>query len=198
MRHLPYLLALILPLNPAFAQQKSEVRKPPKELIGSADLAKYDMRKNGIVNQPNGPFAAMIFDESALGTHFCILYYKSLGGPFDGEWDISERAWCSKKWGANITSLYWCPDGKCLYVGTNLVYGDGGVFRLDLLNKTYRKVYPPTDLQPSGKNDKIYVSDSEIVGVSGNSINLNVHFSKIVDDKEQPAGEQAVVIPLTK
>ena len=48
----------------------------------------------------------MIFDEDALAVHFCVIYYDHMGGPWDEKWDIAERAWCSKKWGADVTSLY--------------------------------------------------------------------------------------------
>jgi len=82
----------------------------------------------------DGPFAAMIFDEYALAIHACVLYYDNMGNPMNEKCWISERVWCDRKWGSDITSLFWCPNGKCLYIGTSLVYGDGGVFRLDLYN----------------------------------------------------------------
>jgi hypothetical protein len=174
---------------------QSEVEKGT--LLATSDLFRMDdVRKHRIIRQPNGPFAAMIFDEDALAIHLCVIYYDHMGGPINEKWDISERAWCSRKWGSDITSLYWCPNRKCLYIGTSLVYGDGGVFRLDLYNKKFTKIYPPSELSPTGKEGKKYVSSTEIIGATKDKLNIRVRFAEIVGNEERDLGEKTVFIPL--
>ena len=168
-----------------------------KNLIVTGELFRHkEIMNYRIIKQPNGPFAAMIFDEYALAIHVCILYYDNMGNPMNEKWWISERAWCDREWGSDITSLYWCPNGKCLYIGTSLVYGDGGVFRLDLYNKTFTRVYPPKDLLPIGKQDKRFVSSSEITEASRDNLKLIVEFAKIVGNEERFIEEKTVTIPL--
>ena len=167
-----------------------------KKLMSTVDLARRnEITKNRIIKQPNGPFAAMIFDEDALAIHTCVIYYENMGVPVEGKWSISERAWCSDKWGSDITSMYWCPDGKCLYVATSSVYGDGGVFKLDLYNKKSLKVYP------TATKSKKYVSATEIIGSGKDKLRLKVEFSEIVQEKgklpeERFVEEKEVTIPL--
>ena len=168
-----------------------------KKLIVTGELFRHKEIVNyRIIKQPNGPFAAMIFDEDALAIHVCIIYYDNMGNPINEKWSISERAWCNRKWGSDITSLYWCPSGKCLYIGTSLIYGDGGVFRLDLYNKTFTKIYPSKDLLPTGKQGKRYVSSSEIMEASKDNLKLKVEFSEIIGNEERPIEEKTVTIPL--
>jgi hypothetical protein len=168
-----------------------------KKLIVTGELFRHkEIVKYRIIKQPNGPFAAMIFDEDALAIYVCIIYYDNMGDPINEKWSISERVWCNGKWGSDITSLYWCPNGKCLYIGTSLVYGDGGVFRLDLYNKTFTKIYPSKDLLPTGKQGKRYVSSAEIMEASKDILKLRVEFSEIVGNEERPLEEKTVTIPL--
>lgn len=99
-------------------------------------------RQAVLFKQPNGPFAAMLFNEFAQGIHIGIIYHQQMGGPVDGNWWISERFWQEKPWNADITSFAWDETGKYIYIGTSEVYGDGGLFKLDLLKKTFVKLYP--------------------------------------------------------
>lgn len=167
-----------------------------KKLMTTVDLARRnEITKTRILKQPNGPFAAIVFDEDALAIHTCIIFYENMGVPVEGKWSISERAWCSDKWGSDITSMYWCPDGKCLYVATSSVYGDGGVFKLDLYNKKFVKVYPTAN-----KGSK-YVSATEILSSSKDKLRLKVEFSEIVEEKgklpeDRFVEEKEVTLPL--
>ena len=128
-------------------------------LISSKQINNLHERHGVIIKQPNGPFAAMLFNEFAQGIHLGIIYYQQMSNPADGKWWTSERFWQSKPWNACITSLAWSHDGKYLYVGTSEVYGDGGSFKLDLFNKTYSRLYPKTE------QDLKEVSSTEIVKI---------------------------------
>jgi hypothetical protein len=110
-----------------------------------------DIEKTGsrLIKQPNGPFAVMLFDEFALGKHIGVIYYDQMGSPMDEKWWISERFWQSREWGSDVKSICWSPNGRYLYVATSRVYGDGGVFRLNLRLKTAERVYPKTGIKDS-------------------------------------------------
>ena len=119
-----------------------------------------------------------------------------MGNPLNEKWTISDRAWCNGEWGSDITSLYWSPNGQCLYIATSIVYGDGGVFRLDLFNKKFMKIYPPTNLCPTGEENKKYVSSTEIIGAAQDKLKIRVSFSEIVGDEEHDLGEKVETISL--
>ena len=183
----------------ASAQTTSETKSPADQPIKYESITPiiYDsIAKDRIIKQPNGPFAAMIFDEYALGIHLCIIFYDQMGMPSNGKWSISDRTWCNEKWGSDITSIYWCPNGKRIYVGTSSVYGDGGVFRLDLYTKAFKKVYPSEDLLSTGKQGKRYVSSSEIVEASKTNLRLKVRFSEFVGNEERFVEEKTVTLPI--
>jgi hypothetical protein len=189
------LTALLLFLQ--YAVAASAQAEPEKEKPTVGELFRFDeVQHHRIIKQPNGPFAAIIFNEDALAIHACIIYYDNMGNPKNEKWDISERTWCSRKWGSDITSLYWCPNGKCLYIGTSLVYGDGGVFRLDLYSKKVTKVYPPANLNPTGKEGKKYVSSTEIIGAIKDKLKIKVGYAEIAGDTERDLGEKTETIPL--
>ena len=173
-------------------QAESETKK----LMTTVDLARRnEITKNRIIKQPNGPFAAIVFDEYALAIHTCVIFYENMGVPVEGKWSISERTWCSDKWGSDITSMYWSPDGKSLYLATSSIYGDGGVFKLNLYNKKFIKVYP------TAKKGSKYVSATEIIGSAKDGLTLKVEFSEIVEEKgklpeDRFVEEKEITLPL--
>jgi hypothetical protein len=120
-------------------------------LVSSQQLIDLKERQGVLFKQPNGPFAAMLFNEFAQGIHIGIIYHQQMGVPVDGNWWISYRFWQEKPWNADITSFAWDESGKYLYIGTSEVYGDGGLFKLDLYKKTFVKLYPKpkVDLEPA-------------------------------------------------
>jgi hypothetical protein len=136
--------------------------------ISSKQIKALTEGQGVIFRQPNGPFAVMLFNEFALGTHFGIIYYQQMGNPADEKWWISERFWQENPWNANITSLAWSHDGKYLYVGTSEVYGDGGLFKLYLFNKTYSRLYPKAE------QDLKNISSTEIIKIDNINDKLKV------------------------
>ncbi len=181
------------------AQTTSETKLPADQLMKYESITPIihdSITNNRIIKQPNGPFAAMIFDEFALGIHLCIIFYDQMGIPSNGKWSISDRAWCNEKWGSDITSIYWSPNGKCIYVGTGSIYGDGGVFRLDLYTKAFTKIYPSKGLLPTGKQGKRFVSSSEIVEASKDNLRLKVGFSEVTGNEVRFIEEKTVTVPI--
>ncbi len=139
-------------------------------LISPEQLKSLSETHGTIINQPNGPFALMLFNEFALGSHIGIIYYQQMANPAAGKWWISERFWQEKPWSDCVTSFVWGHDGKYLYVGTSEVYGNGGSFKLNLLEKTYTRLYP------KNSEDLKRISSTEILKIdnSNNSIIVQV------------------------
>ena len=97
----------------------------------------------GLFQQPGGPFAVMVFDEDALGVHVGVIYYQPMTNPKDGAWGITDRFWQETRWGSDVTSFAWGPDGDTLFVATGEVYGEACVFRLHLRERRAERFYPP-------------------------------------------------------
>jgi hypothetical protein len=139
-------------------------------LVSSKQIKTINEPHGILSKQPNGPFAAMLFNEFAQGTHIGIIYYKQMGSPADGRWWISERFWQGDPWSADITSFAWDRSGKYLFIGTSEVYGDGGLFRLDLYKKEYSRHYPKTD----GERKRDGITSTEIIEISQTNDKLKV------------------------
>jgi hypothetical protein len=152
---------------PAFAESST--------LVSFQQLSELKERQGVLVKQPNGPFAAMLFNEFAQGIHIGIIYYQQMGNPVDGKWWISNRFWQEKPWNADITSFAWDVSGKYLYIGTSEVYGDGGLFKLDLFKKSFIKLYPKpeTEIEP--------ILSTEIIELNQTNSKLKINVT-IVDE----------------
>ena len=95
---------------------------------------------NGIHHQPNGPFAIVLFCEDALGTYLSVIYIDPIGAsriPLTEiyRWNFNDRYWHEPVWGSDVTGFLWSKDGKKLLVSTHKVYGSGGLFELDLMQR---------------------------------------------------------------
>lgn len=138
------------------------------DLVTSQELRSHEDSKGVLYQQTNGPFAVMVFNEFALGEHIGVIYYSQMANPADGKWWISQRFWQARPWNEDVTSFAWDNNGKFLYVATSGVYGDGGLFRLDLHQKTYAR------LHPTKKEGLKEISSTEIVGIDQTSRTLDV------------------------
>jgi hypothetical protein len=102
--------------------------------------------KHGVHRQPNGPFAIILFCEDALGDHIGLIYFDRLGTPvsipFGEKWSLSDRMWQEELWSSDVTSYAWAPGGTRLFVGTGDIYGSGGLFEVDLKERSARQIAP--------------------------------------------------------
>jgi hypothetical protein len=144
-------------------------------LADSSNLAYLpDMEQESrIIHQPNGPFAIMVFDEAAQGKHIGVIYYDQMSVPMIGKWWIAERFWQDRLWGSDVKSIGWSPLGDYLYVATASVYGNGGVFKLDLKKKTSVKIFPDEGV---GKDDILHTKIVEIDS-KNNYLTIEVTFN---------------------
>ena len=131
--------------------------------INNAYLPKLTEESPQIFKQPNGPFAVMYFCEYAQGNYIGVIYYDRMKGPINSAWKISERIWQGSEWSSDVNNFAWSPSGKYLYVATADVYGNGGLFELNLLEKTSKTIFPL-------KEDEIKLKDRQYLSVYIKSI----------------------------
>jgi hypothetical protein len=102
--------------------------------------------KPGLYRQPTGPFAVLLFCEDAQASHAGIIYLENMRGPINGSWAISDRFWQEPQWAADVTAFVWSQDGKTLFISTAGIYGEVGVFRLQLLERRATRLFPTESL----------------------------------------------------
>jgi hypothetical protein len=156
LKHIAFLITVIIVFNFTFA---STVAAEDSHQISLKHRKDLNQKHGTIIKQPNGPFAVMLFNEFALGSHIGIIYYQQMANPAVGKWWISERFWQDKPWRDCVTSFAWSHDGRHLYVGTSEVYGDGGSFKINLFNKSYTRLYPKEEQDLKG------ISSTEILKI---------------------------------
>jgi hypothetical protein len=131
--------------------------------------------KGRLALQPNGPFAAAIFREDALGDYIGIIYWRAMGDPVAGKWRLEDRFWQTSEWSADVTSFAWAPSGKYLYVATGGMYGTGYVYRLDLSGRSAQVIFPPkSDLERASQGGDF---ESKIIGFDASRKVLKLQFS---------------------
>ena len=118
--------------------------------------------------QPNGNFLAFVFCDSALGSNLGIVLSR-LTNDTDttGAWGVDQRFWQNGPWVTDVTSFAWDPFSDRLYVATAEIYGDGGVFVLNLLNKKHERIYSIGEV------------DSEAVRYTAEKLQAESHFGFI-------------------
>ena len=133
----------------------------------------------GLYHQPGGgPFSVFLFCDDALGVNMGVVNSSGGAGPGPIElgptrewskWKVNDRFWQESAWATDITSLAWSPDLKSLYVGTQEVYGTGALYKLDLVNRTFRTLIPKPEWQlgpRAGYSTKITSMDQRTGNVS--------------------------------
>lgn len=102
------------------------------------------------------PFEVDIFCEDALGVYIGIIHRGIMGLPVSNGWTIEDRYWQVKDWSMDVKSLMQINDGKNLLISTSGIYGDAGIYLLDLSQKTWKKVFAPKEK----KSENIYILKS--------------------------------------
>lgn len=101
---------------------------------------------HGLHSQSNNDYSVFIFCDDALGTNIGIVLTKRGVSPVSSlqpnSWGITNRFWQDGPWCTDVQDVFWSPSGNFLYVATSGIYGDGGLFELDLLNREYARVFP--------------------------------------------------------
>ena len=105
---------------------------------------------HGLHAQPNdGPFSVFVFCDDAIGVNIGVILTEPGAGPgklkLEGtktwnKWSATERFWQDATWASDVTSFAWSPSYRYLYVTTSAIYGEGGIFKLDLKNKISSRI----------------------------------------------------------
>jgi hypothetical protein len=100
-----------------------------------------------IIKQPNGPFVVIFFNNYAHGYYIGVTWLDMMRGPGHGKgvWRMVDRFWQEAEWASDVTSFAWSADSRYLYVATHGVYGNGGLYRLDLYARQARLIYPSAE-----------------------------------------------------
>ena len=150
------LLALVvLYIAPSVAESGAKGRNGNERGQGTyLWIHKPDSCKRRVHLQPNGPFAVILFCEDAQGSHIGVIYYDQLSKPagakYEPKWGLSDRMWQVALWASDVTSFAWTPDRARLFVGTGNIYGSGGLFELDLKERSAKQIAPAGDLVSVG------------------------------------------------
>ena len=131
----------------------------------------------GLYPQPSGgPFSVFLFCDDALGMNIGVINTSGAAGPGKidlpppknwDRWDVNDRFWQERDWATDITSFGWSPDLKYLYVATSSVYGKGGLYKLDLIKRTYTRLLPERGKSQIAKHgyESLIISINEQTGV---------------------------------
>ncbi len=97
-----------------------------------------------LFRQPGGPFGVVVTpNATGYGTPMMVGYVAPLSPDSEtASWSRSNRWWRDSTWGGNVTSLCWSPDRRLLFVGTSSRGADGGLWALDLRQRTARRLAP--------------------------------------------------------
>jgi hypothetical protein len=132
----------------------------------------------GLYSQPpGGPFSVFLFCDDAQGINIGVVNTSAGAGPgaitlappmeWD-KWDVNNRFWQEPDWATDITSFAWTADLRYLYVATSYVYGTDGLYKLDLVKRSYTKLLP---LKAPSKYAKLFV----ITGIDKQSGTVTVN-----------------------
>lgn len=100
-----------------------------------------------------------------MGAYLGVVYRGRMGAAGNGKWHIGDRYWQNKQWSNDVRSFAILSATKAA-VSTSAVYGDAGVFILNLSDKTFEKIYSPK----AAKDDTSFV----IKGFDGKTGKLQI------------------------
>jgi hypothetical protein len=103
------------------------------------------------IHNPIKDLSQFLFCDDALGANIGIILTERGAGlgnvPLNEmkvwpNWEPTKRFWQEDKWAADVTSFAWGPSQRYLYVTTSGIYGDGGLFKIDLREHSYQRLLP--------------------------------------------------------
>ena len=113
----------------------------------------------GLRPQPDGPYAAMVFCENALGAYLAVVRLAPLEQSVEGAWSPQALIWQEEPWASDVTSFAWTPDGERLFVATAEGAGSGGLYELELATRRARQVAPKDSAVTAARPGPGYVID---------------------------------------
>jgi|WetSurMetagenome_2_1015567.scaffolds.fasta_scaffold82516_4 hypothetical protein len=129
--------------------------------------------KEGLYSQPKGSFKLAVFCDDAIGTNIGVIYH-------DPE---NDSYWQDPKWSKDVTSFWWGLKGDLLYISTSGIYGSGGVYELDLMNR--KSIF----ILPDGYPPTAGTYSSEIMKYNAESNSLECKIEYFHREKKKPISE---------
>lgn len=96
--------------------------------------------KHGLTKLNSSPYSIFSFCEDTLGNYLAIVYYEKMSLPVDGSWSLSDRVWQNEEWSKDVVSYFYDCENSVIFVSTSEIYGEGGIYRLDLEKRKYEKL----------------------------------------------------------
>jgi hypothetical protein len=151
--------------------------------------------KHGLYEQPTKEFSVFLFCDDAQGSNIGVILTRAGVGPVEGEpaykWGTAKRFWQSGPWVTDVMSFTWSQSGRFLYVATSPIYGDGGLFELDLIMQEWRRVIPETSSSEIKRQFKgNYYTKIDRVDLDRNIMSVGIY--ELSADKEKRIAVQEI------
>lgn len=124
-------------------------------------------------------FSLYLSCEGALGNYVGIIMSGNWSQFGNAKWDIGNRFWYEAGWGKDVTSIFFHKEDSTLYIATSSIYGNGGLYKLDLINKKSYLVYPK-EVVPEGSEDFYTIKETHAnklileKGMNGEKYNIEI------------------------
>ena len=147
--------------------------------------AQFENCQHRLHPQPeNGPFSVFLFCDDALGSNIGVILTEPGGGPGairltgDMVWDkwyTNDRFWQDKLWTTDVVNFLWSPSLRYLYVATSGIYGDGGLFELDLVKRSSVRLLPDPSAKYKHRLEGGYFTQIEKVDMEKDLIIVGIY-----------------------
>jgi hypothetical protein len=157
----------------------------------TSQLVRTDPCGDGLYYQPgDAAFAAMLFCDDALGSNLGVVCYSGnlCSRP---PWAVTDRFWQHESWAADVNAFAWDPNGRCLYVSTNAIYGEGDIFALDLWDRRVKRL--PLGIEDREETGFSHVGRLSRIDDTGRTLEYEVEY---YDKADATARVKRVTVPL--
>lgn len=153
---------------------------------------------HGLHSVANSPFSVYVFDADAIGEYIGVILTGVEGlvveGLPDCKWGGPSLFWQDPLWASDVTGIAWSPSGWYLYVSTSEIYGDGGLFELDLAHQKATLVTPLPEVRAAARAEGRYLS-TDIVGIEGNTLIVEIESYHVDTQKHETTQERFPMKP---
>ena len=148
-------LFLIFSINPAFGDDSFSTTEKMRgeKLSGNCSHGLHPLK--------NSPYSLYISCEGALGNYLGIILSAKWSKHGNKVWDIGNRYWFENGWGKDVDSYIYDTTSKRLYIATSSYYGLGGIYRLNIKDKSSTLIYPNSIEQVKSEEEFSLISLSE-------------------------------------
>ena len=178
--------------KPKFSRNppRSYIRVPGEVVeIGAED--DMDMKKcvHGLNRLKSAPFEVWVCCGYALGNTLGIVLSDQEPVSILSSWQ-GKVLWQEDPWSTDVTTFGWGYDPCTLFVTTDEVYGDLGLYQLDVCQKTFKRLFPKKTL--SGWSNWI-----ELESISRTTVVVKHGHVRLQGDSENTSRIRIALVPET-